>query len=130
LTPSQIDCRYNSGEPSPCSLSGTTGRLTGRGFTMAELARALGNHVGSRVTVDRLIVDRTDLSGAFDFTLQWTPDSVASVAAPSQTPVMLPLPNAVNFLAALEQELGLVIVPEFAAVPGLIIDEIELPTLD
>jgi hypothetical protein len=30
----------------------------------------------------------------------------------------------------LEQQLGLVILPEFAAETALIIDEIELPTLD
>jgi bla regulator protein blaR1 len=135
LTPSQIDCRSNSGEPSPCGLSGTTGRLTGRGVSMAGLVRALANHLaaGSRVTVDRLLVDRTDLSEAFDFTLQWTPDPVAAVVAPSQAPARLPavpLSNAVNFLAALEQQLGLVIVPEVAEEPALIIDEIELPTLD
>jgi uncharacterized protein (TIGR03435 family) len=135
LTPSQIDCRSNSGESSPCGLSGTTGRLTGRGVTMAGLVRALANHLaaGSRVTVDRLLIDRTDLRGAFDFTLQWTPDPVAAVVAPSRAPAMLPsvpLSNAVNLLAALEQQLGLVIVPEFATEPALIIDEIDLPTLD
>jgi uncharacterized protein (TIGR03435 family) len=135
LTPSQLDCRTNAGKPSPCGLAGTAGRLTGRGVTIAGLVRALANHLaaGSRVTVDRLLVDRTDLSGAFDFTLQWTPDPVASVVAPSQAPAMLPsvpLSNAVNFLAALEQQLGLMIVPEFAAEPALIVDEIELPTLD
>ena len=115
------------------------GRLMGRGVTMAGLVRALANHLGfpgSRVTVDRLLVDRTDLSGAFDFTLEWTPDPVASVLVSNQGPAgvpglpSVPVASAANFLAALEQQLGLVIVPEFAAEPALIIDEIELPTLD
>ena len=138
LTPSQIDCRSNSGEPSPCGLSGTMGRLMGRGVTMAGLVRALANHLGpgSRITFDRLLVDRTGLSGAFDFTLEWTPDPVASVPVSSQGPAgvprlpSVPIASAANFLAALEQQLGLVIVPEFATEPALIIDEIELPTLD
>ena len=121
LTPSQIDCPSNAGRPSPCGLSGTTGRLMGRGVTMAGLLRPLANHLhaGSQITVDRPIDDRTGLSGAFDFTLEWAPDR------PS-----VPLSNAVNFLAALEQQLGLVIVPELAAQPALIIDEIQLPFLD
>jgi hypothetical protein len=56
---------------------------------------------------------------------------------PSQSPATLPrslpsvpLSNAVNFLSALEQQLGLVIVPELAAEPALIVDEIQLPFLD
>ena len=138
LTPSQVDCRSNPGEPSPCGLSGTVGRLTGRGVTMAGLVRPLANHFGpgSRITFDRLVVDRTGLSGAFDFTLEWTPDPVASVPVSSQGPAgvprlpSVPVASAANFLAALEQQLGLVILPEFAAETALIIDEIELPTLD
>jgi uncharacterized protein (TIGR03435 family) len=89
------------------------------------------------IMVDRLIDDRTGLSGAFDFTLEWAPDPVTAVVVPSQAPATLPrslpsvpLSNAVNFLAALEQQLGLVIVPELAAEPALIVDEIQLPFLD
>jgi uncharacterized protein (TIGR03435 family) len=139
LTPSQIDCPSNPGRPSPCGLSGTTGRLMGRGVTMAGLIRPLANHLhaGSQITVDRPIDDRTGLSGAFDFTLEWAPDPVTAVVVPSQSPATLPrslpsvpLSNAVNFLSALEQQLGLVIVPELAAEPALIVDEIQLPFLD
>jgi uncharacterized protein (TIGR03435 family) len=139
LTPSQIDCPSNSERPSPCGLSGTIGRLMGRGVTMAGLVRPLANHLhaSSQIMVDRLIDDRTGLSGAFDFTLEWAPDLVTAVVVPSQAPATLPrsspsvpLSNAVNFLAALEQQLGLVIVPELAAEPALILDEIQLPFLD
>jgi len=138
LTPSQLDCRANAGETSPCGLSGTTGRLIGRGVTMAGLLRPLAEHLhaGSRIIVDQLLVDRTGLSGRFDFTLEWTPDAVTAGVA-SQAPATLPqntpsvpMSNAVNFLAALEQQLGLVLVPEFTAEPSVIVDEIELPTLD
>jgi len=138
LTPSQLDCRANAGEPSPCGLSGTTGRLIGRGVTMAGLLRPLAEHLhaGSRIIVDQLLVDRTGLSGRFDFTLEWTPDAVTagvSSQAPAtlpRNPPSVPMSNAVNFLAALEQQLGLVLVPEVAPEPALIVDEIELPTLD
>ena len=139
LTPSRIDCRANGGEPSPCGLSGRAGRLMARGVTMAEFVRPLPDHLhaGSQIMVDHRLVDRTGLSGAFDFTLEWTPDSVTrDVLSPSQIAAgvrSLPyvsLSNAANFLAALEQQLGLVIRPEFAAEPAVIVDEIELPTLD
>jgi uncharacterized protein (TIGR03435 family) len=138
LTPSQIDCASNPGQPSPCGLSGAKGRLMGRGVTMAGLIRPLANHLyaSSQITVDRVIDDRTGLSGAFDFSLDWVPDPVTAIA-PSQAPATLPrslpsvpLSNAVNFLAALEQQLGLMIVPEFAAGPVLVVDEMQLPFLD
>jgi uncharacterized protein (TIGR03435 family) len=105
---------------------------------MAGLIRPLANHLyaSSQITVDRVIDDRTGLSGAFDFSLDWVPDPVTAIA-PSQAPATLPrslpsvpLSNAVNFLAALEQQLGLMIVPEFAAGPVLVVDEMQLPFLD
>ena len=88
--------------------------------------------------VDRRFVDRTGLSGAFDFTLEWIPDPVpVRVLSPGRTPQSLPpmppsvpVANAANFLAALEQQLGLALVPESETEPGLIVDEIELPSLD
>jgi uncharacterized protein (TIGR03435 family) len=139
LTPSQIDCRSNAGEPSPCGLSGRAGRVMARGVTMAGLVKRLGEHLhaGSRIRVDRLLVDRSGLSGAFDFTLEWTPDSVTrEVLSPPPTAAGVPhlsdvsLSSAVNFVAAFEQQLGLQLVPAFATEPALIIDEIELPTVD
>jgi uncharacterized protein (TIGR03435 family) len=139
LTPSQIDCRSNTGEPSPCGLSGRAGRLMGRGVTMAGFVTRLAEHLhaSSRIRVDRPLVVRSGLSEPFDFTLEWTPDSVArDVLSPSQTAAGVPnladvsLSNAVNFVAALEQQLGLQLVPAFATEPALIVDVIELPALD
>jgi uncharacterized protein (TIGR03435 family) len=138
LTASKLDCHANVGEPSPCGLSGTTGRLIGRGVTIPELVRPLAEHLhaGSRIIVDHLLVDHTGLSGRFDFTLEWTPDA-ATAGVASQPPATLPrntpsvrVSDAVNFLAALEQQLGLVLVREFTEEPALIVEEIELPTLD
>jgi len=138
LTPSQVDCRADAGGWPPCGVSShTSGRLIGRGITMAELVRALHLHHTSQIRIDRRLVDRTGLSGTFDFTLEWTPDPVSAAVLSNQGPATLPrtllsvpVLDAVNFLAALERQLGLVLVPESAAEPALIVDEIELPTLD
>jgi uncharacterized protein (TIGR03435 family) len=138
LMQSQLDCRADAGRPSPCGISGTSGRLIGRGVTMAGFLRPLAEHLhaASRVIVDRLLVDRTGLTGRFDFTLEWTLDPVAAgvpsqaPASPLRLPPSLPVSDAANFLAALEQQLGLVLRPEFAVEPALIVGEIELPTLD
>ena len=88
MTRSQMDCRSRPGESSPCGLSHTTGRLDGRGVTMVQLAKLLPKHLGNAGRIfDREVIDRTGLSGPFDFTLEWTPDQVApSPAARSSRP--------------------------------------------
>ena len=139
ITPSQIDCPAKPGESSPCGLSGTAGRLVGRGITMAQLVHILPKHLaaGSRIGLDRRLIDHTDLSGAFDFTLEWTPDPVAQeVLVPSQTaPALSPYraytrpleSHAPNFLAALPEQLGLRFDNQLAPAPVLVIDRIEPP---
>jgi uncharacterized protein (TIGR03435 family) len=112
MTPSQMDCSPKPGESSRCGLSGTAGRLAGRGVTTAQLAKLLPTHVGnSRRIFDREVIDRTGLSGRFDFTLQWTPEES----------------TAPRFLAALEEQLGLKLDSQLAPEPVLVIDKIERP---
>jgi uncharacterized protein (TIGR03435 family) len=137
MTPSQIDCTSKPGESSPCGLSGSAGRLTGRGVTMAQLVRLLPRQLGgSQITFDRPVTDDTKLSGAFDFRLEWTPDPVARnvlatselTGLPEYRPYVLPLvSNARNFLAALQEQLGLRFDNQLAPEPVLIIDNIERP---
>ena len=102
MTPSQMDCgpdaaraRSASGNPPPsagpgqptCGLSSSYGRIAGGGVTMAQLARHLPQHAGKWGLFDRQVIDRTGLSGRFDFTLQWTPDTAPSPAAQSAFPI-------------------------------------------
>jgi bla regulator protein BlaR1 len=134
MTPSQIDCRSRSGD---CGLSGAAGRLAGRGVTMAQLSRLLAMQLGTQIRFDRPVTDRTGLSGAFDFTLDWIPDPKArDLLAPSQAalrlsqyrPYAFPLEsNAPNFLAALREQLGLRLDNQLAPEPVLVIDKIEPP---
>ena len=134
MTGSQMDCSSRPGGSSPCGLSRTAGRLAGRGVTMARLARLLPRHVGNTGRVfDREVIDRTGLSGRFDFTLEWTPDQVAaSPAGPSGAPQFRPFTsplesNAPEFLAALQDQLGLKLESQLTPEPVLVIDKIERP---
>jgi bla regulator protein blaR1 len=133
MTVSQRDCRTDT----TCGMSSSDGRLAGRGITLAEFTRNLRAHLGDvpggRQFFDRELMDRTGLSGRFDFTLQWTPDattpSPADAGQPSQfRPFASVLDsNAPRFLAALEEQLGLTIESQLAPKPVLVIDSIEEP---
>jgi uncharacterized protein (TIGR03435 family) len=154
MTRSQMDCspdavraRSASGNPPPpaaagerltCGMSSAYGRLAGGGVTIAQLARHLPELVGSsqvgRRVFDRQVMDRTALSGRFDFTLQWTPDRAAtSPVAQSGAPRFRPFAssiesNAPRLLAALQEQLGLKLDSQLAPEPVLVVDTIEPPS--
>ena len=139
MAPSQIDCTSMAGASSPCGLSGTSGRLVGRGLTLAQLIKVLPNHLGGgrhRVSFDRRVIDGTGLSGAFDFTVEWTPDTISQELGMSGTTPRLvqyrefafPIEtNAPNFVKALHEQLGLMLETRWTPEPVLVIDQIERP---
>ena len=121
MTPATIDC---SGDADPgtrrreagmniCGLRTSTGRnggtVTGGGLTMERIATTLANY-----GAERAVIDRTGLTGIFDFQLKW---------------VNQPSGNAedVSFFTALQEQLGLKLEPGTAAVEVLVIDRVERP---
>jgi bla regulator protein BlaR1 len=68
----------------------------------------------------RSILNQTGLTGAYDFTLKWTPDQTTSpVAAASDAP---------SLFTAIQEQLGLKLIPSKAPVEVIVIDHIELPS--
>ncbi len=66
----------------------------------------------------RKIVDKTGLGGrSFDFEIEWTPDRAVTADDPG-----------ISIFAALEEQLGLKLVPSKGTVDRLVIDHIERPT--
>jgi uncharacterized protein (TIGR03435 family) len=92
-------------------------RLVGRKVTIDRIAGLLKNPVTG---VDRPVVDRTGLSGTFDFSLEWYPDR--STNGPRD-----PITTALDFLRALRSQLGLKLVATTAQVDTLLIDRIQHP---
>ena len=91
---------------------------------MATLAEALS------LRVDRKIVDRTGLTGYYDFDLSFTPDFGApagdlppGVVAPSN-------PDLGSVYTVLQEQLGLKLESARGPVDVLVIDKIARPTLD
>jgi uncharacterized protein (TIGR03435 family) len=103
------------------------GQITGSGMPVGALADAL-----SRQTElgGRGVLDQTGLKGAYDFTLQWTPENpgpaVNAAQGPSSEPQ--PDPNGPSLFTALEEQLGLRLESQTGPVDVLVIDHVEEPS--
>jgi uncharacterized protein (TIGR03435 family) len=103
--------------------------------TLEEFAKNLTVHLrfyGAGRLFDRQLIDRTGLTGRYDFHMEWEQDRGGSSAVASDPPRFPPFvsaleSNAPRFLAALQRQLGLRIESQMAPAPVLVIDSIEPP---
>jgi uncharacterized protein (TIGR03435 family) len=93
-----------------------------RNATMDQLAGSLSRVVG----LGHTLVDRTGLSGRFDFTLAWAKEPTAPV--PSDAPTTATDPLGPTPVAALRDQLGLNLESVIAPVEILVIDRVERPS--
>ena len=106
-----------------CSFGGPPGQLQGNAVTLEMLGRVLGAG-----TLDRRVVDRTGVTGSFDIDLRFRPEPGARAGGP---PGVGPVdPDVPSIFTAVEEQLGLKLVPDRAAVDVLVIDRLERPTAD
>jgi uncharacterized protein (TIGR03435 family) len=92
------------------------GEFSGQAVGAAALAEMLSGRMGHSV------VDKTGLTGKYNFTLRWTP-------IPSQDPLGVnsaapPEPTG-SLLAAVQEQLGLKLVPQTKSMEVLVIDHVE-----
>jgi len=96
------------------------------GGTMAALALYLSHPAG------RTVVDKTGLTGRYDYHLDWTPDTVQGSGNPLPNATGLGAPtsdsNAPSIFTAVEEQLGLKLEPEKGPVQVLVIDHAEKPS--
>lgn len=137
LVRSTIDCekwmaekrpQLGAGSPSPvapggrrpvCQLLATRRFITAGTQTMQQLSGPLQAFTG------RPVVNRTGLTGAFDFDLQWTSSAVPP--APGASP---PPDDGPSIFVALQEQLGLRLEPGRAPFEVVVIDAIRRPTAD
>jgi len=114
-----------SGGP-PCGLSGRIGSIRSGGVPLSELAQSLSSRV------QRTVVDRTGLSGNWDFVLTYASDSAQiapGVLAPGDPPPP-PDANAGSLFTALREQLGLKLESAKGPVEVLVIDSGQKPVED
>lgn len=134
LQRSDVDCvKWNeekrpntdAGGPSPVSPSGkrpacmmiaTRTYLTGGARTMEEIAKTL------HAMVARPVADKTGLTGVFDVDLRWARYDLSAAPAPSDSPNDTP-----SIFAALQEQLGLKLVPQRDNFDVLVLDGVARP---
>jgi len=137
LVRSTVDCQQwiaekrptiGGGGPSPvapggrrpeCQMLTTRRFMTGGTRTISQLTASLQALTG------RPIVDRTGLTGAFSFDLQWTSSPVAP--APGASP---PPDDGPSIFAALQEQLGLRLEPGRDRFDVVLVDAVQRPTPD
>jgi len=116
------------------------GELTDEGANLAPLVEQLSSRLG------RTVVDKTGLTGNYEFSLRWTPgegeaetpksmgmgmasaDGVSSSASSSSSSSSSPSDSSgTSLLTALQEQLGLKLEPQKAPVQALVIDHVEKP---
>jgi uncharacterized protein (TIGR03435 family) len=93
------------------------GHIEGHSALMSNLAKSLASEPE---IAGRAVVDKTGLTGGYDFTLRWTSDDPRS--APSDSDAQWP-----SLFTALEEQLGLKLTPEKQPVDIIVVDSVEMP---
>jgi uncharacterized protein (TIGR03435 family) len=99
-------------------LSPEGARLPGRSATMTELA-----NIFQRTALDRPVMDKTGLSGRYDFDLEWTPDETQFGGVVRGTPE-----SPKDLFAAIQEQLGLRLESTRGPIAALVIDQAERPS--
>jgi uncharacterized protein (TIGR03435 family) len=95
--------------------------------TMLTVALADGNRPGGR-DQGRLVIDKTGLTGRFEFNLTWTPEQMPTAAPPPGVPPIDP--SGPSFFAALQEQLGLKLQSARGPLEVVVVDSVEHPTPD
>jgi uncharacterized protein (TIGR03435 family) len=105
----------------PCDTAGGRGGIQTGYITMEAFARMIS------ARMQRMVLDRTGLTGAFQFELTFAPEPVAN--AGNLQPVDVD-PNLPSLVTALQEQLGLRLESARAQVEVLVIDSVDRPTPD
>jgi uncharacterized protein (TIGR03435 family) len=79
-----------------------------------------------RAILDRPVLDKTGLPGPYDFDLEWTYDDTQFGG--NLPPLADQTSGKPNFLAALQEELGLKLESSRAAIDAIVIDAVHKPS--
>jgi uncharacterized protein (TIGR03435 family) len=103
-------------------------QLASRSTTMALVAEDIYNYGGMAGEVDKLVVDRTGLTGRFDFSVELPSSFFFSRPVVSNPSDVAPEPRGTRFLNAVRDQLGLKVERSRGPVRTIVIDHVEAPS--
>jgi uncharacterized protein (TIGR03435 family) len=109
--------------PIVCGMRGSPGRIQAGAMPMNVFA----NNLSGRV--QRTVVDRTGLTGGWDFEINFAPES-APIPLPPGVDLPPGDPTAPSLFTAIQEQLGLRLQSTKGPVEVLVVDGIERPTAD
>jgi uncharacterized protein (TIGR03435 family) len=121
------------GELMQCGFRIGPGQMTGGSMPLSQLANSLSNFV------QRVVVDRTGLSGNFDLDLKYTLDqtTMANALGPAKAAAIAGAPadaaagsDAPGLFTALQEQLGLKLESARGSVDVLVIEHVDKPNPD
>jgi uncharacterized protein (TIGR03435 family) len=99
------------------------GKVTATGGSMSMFVTPLSRQLG------RIIVDKTGLTGLYNFTLEWTPEGAAAPpAGGSPSGAAPPDQSGPDIFTAVQEQLGLKLESTKGPVDVIVIDHIEKPS--
>jgi len=106
------------------------GEISAKGAPMQILVAQLSRRLG------RTVMDKTGLTGNYDFTLRWTPDAeelgrVRAAMSPQKLvddQPTTPTDSAPPLITAVQEQLGLKLQPQVERLPVIVVDHAEQPT--
>jgi bla regulator protein blaR1 len=134
LSPAENAALFAAGKPRP-KYCGTTDwfrrpvdtsamTLVSHGVNLTAFARGLTR------TLDRPVLDKTGLTGLFDFHVEFSPDQATPGLVPRDpdAPIVAADPTGPSFVTAIQEQLGLKLEPARGPGDFLVIDSIERPS--
>ena len=110
------------GKSPPCSTKNPPGRFFANTASLPTIASLLSQHL------DRLVIDRTGLTGRFDLELEAFDIKAPPDYKPGPSDLELPPAKGPSIVEAVREQLGLSLQPETASVPVIVIDHAERPS--
>lgn len=118
---------FDPNGPIPCgAMRSGPGMIGAGGRAMAQLVQMLSGSTG------RPVVDKTGLTGAYDFSLKFAPEPGAFGPFGAPPPGVLPPPDpdSPNLYTAVQEQLGLKLESARGPIEVVVIDRLEKPTVD
>jgi uncharacterized protein (TIGR03435 family) len=112
------------GERPQCGMRIAPNQVMAGGVSLTQLTQMLSQFT------QRIVIDRTGLTGNFNIDLTFTPDRLPQGPPPPGAPPLNIDPNGPSLFTALQEQLGLKLDSDRAPVEVLVIDHVERPTPD